>query len=96
MVEHRLLVGLVDDGETHRCAPARPFGSSAMNYYRLYFLKSDLGGIERFAEFEAPDDDAALALAAEHEGEAPMELWCERRKVHSIRALSSITLPTAE
>lgn len=61
-----------------------------MNYYRLYFLNPDIGGIERFAEFEAPDDDAALALALEHEGIAPLELWCERRKVRSIAALPSL------
>ena len=52
-----------------------------MSYYRLYFLHRFSGHIVRFAEFEAPDDGAALALAAEHEGDQPLELWCEHRKV---------------
>ena len=52
-----------------------------MRYYRLYFMNSRNGHIERFAEFEAPTDDAAEALAAEHEGAQPLELWCLHRKV---------------
>jgi len=48
------------------------------------------GHIERFAEFEAPDDEAALALAREHVGDNPLELWCERRKVSRIDAISTI------
>lgn len=52
-----------------------------MRYYRLYFMNPRNGHIERFAEFEAPDDEAAEALAAEHEGVQPLELWCLHRKV---------------
>ena len=58
-----------------------------MSYYRLYFMHPDNGHIDRFAEFEAPDDRAAVALASEHLGENPLELWCERRKVGRIEAL---------
>jgi hypothetical protein len=50
-------------------------------YYRLYFIHPGNGRILRFAEFEAPDDAAAVALAAEHEGGQPLELWCRHRKV---------------
>lgn len=52
-----------------------------MLYFRLYFMSLRSGHIERFAEFEAPDDVAAIALASEHEGEQPLELWCGHRKV---------------
>ena len=59
---------------------------SEMNYYRLYFMHSFSGHIERVAEFDAPDDDAAATLAGEHLGEAPLELWCEHRKVRRFEA----------
>lgn len=52
-----------------------------MSCYRLYFLHCFSGHIVRFAEFEAADDDVALALATEHEGDQPLELWCQHRKV---------------
>lgn len=52
-----------------------------MRYYRLYFMNAGTGHIDRFAEFEAPTDEAAEGLAAEHEGEQPLELWCLNRKV---------------
>lgn len=52
-----------------------------MLYYRLYFLHPHSGHIIRFAEFDAPDDEAAIALAAEQEGDQPLELWCRQRKV---------------
>jgi hypothetical protein len=60
-----------------------------MLYYRLYFMHPDNGHIERFADFQAPDDAHALSLAREHIGDNPLELWCERRKVHRIEAFSS-------
>lgn len=55
-----------------------------MSYYRLYFFGARTGHIDRFAEFEAPDDRGALALASEHEGAQPLELWCEHRKIARI------------
>jgi hypothetical protein len=57
--------------------------------YRLYFMDPDSGHIERFAEFEAPDDQSAIALAGEHIGRNPLELWCERRKVGRINAFDT-------
>lgn len=57
-----------------------------MRYYRMYFMHPHSGHIERFAEFEAPDDQTAVALASEHVGDHPLELWCERNKVKRIDA----------
>jgi hypothetical protein len=59
-----------------------------MQYFRLYFLNAS-GGILRFAEFEAPDDEAALALADEHQGSNALELWCGKRKVRHFPALTA-------
>ena len=61
-------------------------------YYRLYFMNPISGHIERFADFEAPDDSAALSLAREHIGDNPLELWCGSRKVHRIEAFASPAL----
>lgn len=55
-----------------------------MLYYRLYFMCPRTGRIMRFAEYEAPHDEAAMALAREHEGAHALELWSERRKVARI------------
>ena len=52
-----------------------------MAYYRLYFLVSVSGQIERFHEFEAIDDDEAIAHAEKLRGPRPMELWAGNRKV---------------
>ena len=60
-----------------------------MSYYRLYFMHPFSGHIERFAEFEAPDHQAATALAREHVGDHPLELWCGGHKVARIEALAT-------
>ena len=52
-----------------------------MLYYRLYFMDRFSGHIDHFREFEAEDDDAALALAAQWRNGAPMELWNRNRKL---------------
>lgn len=52
-----------------------------MSHYRLYFMSPWSGHIQRFAEYEAADDQSALAIARDQEGEFALELWCERRKV---------------
>lgn len=59
----------------------RPGGGRKLFYYRLYFLHPSSDRILRFAEFEASDDGAAIALAADHEDGPPRELWCGGRKV---------------
>jgi len=58
-----------------------------MSYYRLYFMHN--GHIQRFADFEAPDDEAALALSREHMGAHALELWNGSRRVQLIQALAS-------
>ncbi len=62
-----------------------------MSYYRLYFISPGNGHILRFAEFEAPDDEAALSLSREHEGEMPLELWSKRRKIARIEPVDGVT-----
>ena len=52
-----------------------------MSRYRLYFLDSRTGSIERFEEFEARDDDHALDLIEPSIGDIPLELWSGGRKV---------------
>ena len=52
-----------------------------MLYFRLYFFSPRSGHIVRFAEFEAPDETAAVALAESNPDGRPMELWCRHRKV---------------
>lgn len=60
-----------------------------MFYYRLYFMNARNGHIDRFAEFEAPDHEAAIALAAEHEGAQPLELWCQHTKVRRFEPVAA-------
>lgn len=55
-----------------------------MHCYRLYFFDFQTLHIDRFAQFEAPDDRGALALATEHEGANPLELWCGHRRIARI------------
>jgi hypothetical protein len=51
-----------------------------MRYYRLYFMDRFSGHIDHFREFEAADDDAAIAVAEGWREDRPMELWnLERR-----------------
>lgn len=64
-----------------------------MLYYRLYFINPENDAIERFADFEAPDDAAALKLAHEHAGEQPLELWCRQRKVERLEPLAGALAP---
>lgn len=52
-----------------------------MPHYRLYFLSRRNGSIERFEEFEARDDDAALAEIEQRIGDQPLELWSGGRKI---------------
>lgn len=52
-----------------------------MNYYRLYFLDGFTGHFDHFREFEAEDDDAAMAVAERWREERAMELWNRDRKL---------------
>lgn len=60
----------------------------AMTTYRLYFMHPHTGHIERFRALEALDDQGAMALAGEHVGDHPLELWCAGRKAGRIDALA--------
>ena len=50
-----------------------------MLYYRLYYFDRFSGHIDHFREFEAADDDSALALAERWRDGRSMELWNRER-----------------
>lgn len=52
-----------------------------MRYYRLYFMDPFSGHIDHFREFEAADDDSAVAVAERWREDRPMELWNLERKL---------------
>ena len=52
-----------------------------MRYYRLYFLDGFTGHIDHFREFEAEDDEAAIATAERWREDRAMELWNRDRKL---------------
>jgi hypothetical protein len=52
-----------------------------MGYYRLYFMDPASGHIDHFREFEAENDDEALATAERWQIGQPMELWNLQRKL---------------
>jgi len=52
-----------------------------MLYYRLYFMDRFSGHIEHHREFEAQDDEAAIATAEGWREGGPMELWNLQRKL---------------
>lgn len=57
-----------------------------MNIYRLYYFQPRSHGLVRFADFDAPSDEAALALALEQVGELAMELWRDHQKLAELDA----------
>ena len=61
------------------CAAAR--GWPALRYYRLYFMNRSSGHIDQFREFEAADDESAIAAAENWLDGQPMELWNQDRKL---------------
>ena len=58
-----------------------------MTYYRLYFMNGFSGHIERFEEFDADDDEGAVALAEAKQGFLSLELWSGHRKVARIDSM---------
>jgi hypothetical protein len=52
-----------------------------MLYYRLYYMDRFSGHIDHCREFEAEDDEAALAIAERWNEGGPMELWNLQRKL---------------
>lgn len=67
-----------------------------MGYYRLYFMNSFSGHIERFEEFDAADDAAAIVLAKAKQGPLALELWCSHRKVTRVNAIDLASQLLAE
>ena len=53
-----------------------------MAYYRLYHLHGPNYEVESFHEFDAENDDAAIAMGETWRAINPMELWQGHRKVH--------------
>ena len=58
-----------------------------MSFYRLYFMSSFSGHIERFEEFDADNDAQALTIAKAQQGTLAMELWCSHRRVEQFAAV---------
>ncbi len=58
-----------------------------MSYYRLLYMKSAEGPVIGHREISARDDVDAVRIAAEHVGDRPLELWCDKRKVKQFRAV---------
>ena len=56
-------------------------GAISMSYYRLYFMNTFNGHIERFEEFEADEDADGIARGLDQQGPLALELWCQHRKV---------------
>jgi len=52
-----------------------------MLYYRLYFMDRFSGHIDHYREFEAENDEAAIATADGWSEGGPMELWSFERKL---------------
>jgi hypothetical protein len=64
-----------------------------MTYYRLYFMNGRTGHIERFEEFEAVGDDAAIERADGNGAKAPLELWSGCQKIYRLEPPSAAALP---
>lgn len=67
-----------------------------MGYYRLYYMNSFSGHIERFEEFDTADDAAAVVLAKSRQGQSALELWCSQRKVTRVNAIDLTSQLLAE
>ena len=52
-----------------------------MGQYRLYYMRTRDGHIERVEDFEAQDDRQAARFAEDHLAEQPIELWSGPRKI---------------
>lgn len=57
-----------------------------MDHYRLYFLSSDSGHIDRFESIAALDETDALKFAQMYVGSEALELWLGSRLVGTFDA----------
>ena len=53
-----------------------------MPYFRLYYFDRFSGHIDHFREFDADDDQAAMAVAERWHDGRPMELWNGERRLN--------------
>lgn len=60
-----------------------------MLLYRLYFMNPVSGHIDRFLDFAAENNVTAIVAAHEHQGDAPLELWCGHKKICRIAPVAS-------
>jgi hypothetical protein len=65
-----------------------------MPSYRLYYL-NQMGRIQRAEEFDAEDDVRAVRRVSDRAAGAPIELWCEGRRI-SQPLLSPIVPPQTQ
>jgi len=59
-----------------------------MAYYRLYQLHGPRNEVASFEEFDANDDDEAIARGETYRSVNAMELWSGHRKVRRWDAMS--------
>jgi hypothetical protein len=52
-----------------------------MPYFRLYYFDRFSGHIDHFREFDAEDDQSAIAVAERWNDGRPMELWNRERRL---------------
>lgn len=54
-----------------------------MTQYRLFFINTRSGHIERAEVVDAIDDVQAVEACQARTGDQALELWCRARRVHS-------------
>jgi hypothetical protein len=57
-------------------------------FYRVYRLRGPKNEVEFFHEFEAEDDESAIAAAERWRSLDAMELWSNHQKIHRWEAVS--------
>lgn len=65
-----------------------------MPRYRLYFMNSSSGHIDRYEEYDAVDDVQAVRAVVGQAASQPLELWCDHRKVRRFEAGVDTLVPT--
>lgn len=61
-----------------------------MKHYRLFFMSTRYGHIERAENLVARNDAEAVDTARALSGSQPMELWCDTRKVYRFETPSTV------
>jgi hypothetical protein len=66
-----------------------------MTGYRLYHLHGPRNEVESFYEFEAPDEESAIAIAEQRRGVNAMELWQGHQKLRRWDGITRAPHPMA-